>query len=65
MPLDQPAFGVGPPEVDQGEVEGLGGSGGLAPEQVLLEHPDEPLGATIAFGRAERGSRGRPTRVAA
>ena len=34
MPLDQPAFVVGPPEVDQGEAEFLDGAEGPDPEEV-------------------------------
>ena len=57
--LDQPVFVVGLPEVDQGEAEFLDGPEGPDPEQVLLQRPDEPLGAAVALGRADEGGRGR------
>ena len=47
MPLDQPAFVVGLPEVDELEAELLDGPEGPDPEQVLLQRPDEALGAAV------------------
>ena len=57
VPLDQPVFVVGLPEVEQGEAELLDGLEGPHPEEVLLERPDEPLGAAVALGRADEGRR--------
>src|SRR6187455_2440111 len=59
VPLDQPAFVVGPPELDEGEAEFLDGSEGPDPEEVLLQRPDEPLGAAVALGGADEGRRRR------
>jgi hypothetical protein len=59
VPPDQPAFVVGLPEVDQREAELLDVAEGPDPEQVLLQRPDEPLGAAVALGGAEEGRRGR------
>ena len=59
MPLDQRVFVVGPPEVDQGEAQFLDRPEGADPEQVLLERPDETLGAAVAFGRPDEGRRRR------
>jgi hypothetical protein len=58
MPLDQPVFVVGPPEVDQGQAEFLDGAECPDPEQVLLQGPDEPLGAAVALRRSDEGRGG-------
>jgi hypothetical protein len=55
--LDQPAFVVGLPELDQREAEFLDRPEGPDPEQVLLQRPDEPLGAAVALGGADEGGR--------
>src|SRR5687767_1753042 len=57
MAPDQPSFVVGPLEVEQGETELLDGVEGPDPEQVLLERPDEALGAAVPFGRPDKGGR--------
>jgi hypothetical protein len=57
--LDQPVLVVGCPEVDQGLAELFDGVEGSHPQQVLLEGPDEPLGASVALGRPDEGRRGR------
>ena len=59
MSLDRPVFVVGPPEVDQGQAEFLDGAEGPDLEEVLLERPDEPLGASIALRRSDEGRGGR------
>jgi hypothetical protein len=58
MALDQPVFIVGPPEVDQGQVELLDGLEGPDPEQVLLQGADESLGAAVALRRSDEGRGG-------
>ena len=49
MAIDQPAFDIGPPEVDQCEAEVLDTPEAPDLEHVLLERPDEPLGAAVAM----------------
>ena len=58
MPPDQPVFVVGPLEVDQGETEILDGPECPDPEEVLLERPDEALGAAVALWRPDEGRGG-------
>jgi hypothetical protein len=55
--LDQPAFVVGPSEVNEGEAELLDGPDGPDPEQVLLQRADEALGAAGVLGGADEGPR--------
>ena len=55
VPFDQPVFVVGPLEGEQGKPELLDGAEGPEPQEVLLQGPDEALGAAVAFGRADKG----------
>src|SRR5262249_2998892 len=50
MPLDQPLLVVVPPELPQGIKQICDGGEGPAPEHVLLERADEPLGASVPLG---------------
>ena len=49
VPFDQPAFVVGPPELDQCMAEFLDGAECPDPEQVFLQRPDEAFGAAVAM----------------
>src|SRR3954452_889352 len=49
VPLDDPALVVGPLERDERQAELLDGLEAAHPQQVLLQGPDEPLGAAVAL----------------
>jgi hypothetical protein len=49
---------IGLPELEEGKPEFLDGAEGPDPQEVLLQRPDEPLGAAVALGGADKG-RGR------
>src|SRR3954452_21108806 len=57
MPLDDPGLVVGPLEGEQRPAQLLDGLEAPQPQQVLLERPDEPLGAAVALGLAHEGGR--------
>ena len=57
VPLDQPALVVGQAELLQGGLEFIDGVEDAHPEQILLQRPDEALGAAIAFRRPDEGWR--------
>src|SRR4051794_34144205 len=57
MPLDDPALVVGLLERDQGQAQLLDRVEVADPQQVLLQGPDEPLGAAVALGLAHEGRR--------
>jgi len=49
MALDQPVVVVEILELEQCEAELLDGSTGVHPQEILLQRPDEPLCAPVAF----------------
>jgi hypothetical protein len=56
VPLDDPALVVGPLKCQQRQTQLLDGVEAADPEQVLFQHPNEPLGTAIPLGLAhERG----------
>src|SRR3954464_533863 len=57
VPLDDPALVVGPLERDERQAELLDGLEAAHPQQVLLQGPDEPLGAAVALRLAHEGRR--------
>src|SRR4028118_257788 len=59
MSLGQPRRVVGPAEGEQGRAQLLDGAEGPHPQQVLLQGPDEALGAAVPFRCANerRGAR--------
>src|SRR3954454_4823800 len=57
VPLDDPALVVSPPKLLERQPQLLDGLEASHPEQVLLERPDEPLGAAVALGLADEGRR--------
>src|SRR4028119_55133 len=59
MSLDQPRRVVGPAEGEQRRAQLLDGVEGPHPQQVLLQGPDEALGAAVPFRGANerRGAR--------
>ena len=57
VPLDDPALVVGLLERDERQAQLLDGVETPDPEQVFLQHPDEALGAAVAFGLADEGRR--------
>src|SRR3954447_19561189 len=59
MPFDEPARVVGLAEGQQRLPKLLDGVEGAHPQEVLLQGPDEALGAAIAFGGSHEGRRTR------
>ena len=57
VPLDDPGLVVGLPERLERQAQLLDGVEAPDPEQVFLQHPDEALGAAVAFGLADEGRR--------
>src|SRR3954462_12399180 len=57
MPFDEPGRVVDLPKDEQGLTELLDGVEGTHPEQVLLQGPDEALGAAVALGSPHKGGR--------
>src|SRR4051812_42504263 len=57
VPLDDPALVVGSLERDERQAELLDGLEAAHPEQVLLQGPDEPLGAAVALRLAHERRR--------
>ena len=57
MPLDDPGLVVGPLERNERQAEFLDGRERADPQQVLLQGPDEALGAAIAFRLAHERRR--------
>src|SRR3954452_4961325 len=57
MPFDEPDRVVDLPKADQRLTELLDGVEGAHPEQVLLQGPDEALGAAVPLGSPHEGGR--------
>src|SRR3954452_20012075 len=57
VPLDDPGLVVNLPELLERQAQLLDGGEGPDPEQVLLQRPDEPLGAAVALRLAHEGRR--------
>src|SRR3954454_23559373 len=57
MPFDEPGRVVDLPKDEQRLTELLDGVEGAHPEQVLLQGPDEALGAAVALGSPHKGGR--------
>src|SRR4051795_10686515 len=57
VPLDDPALVVGPLERDERQAELLDGLEAAHPQQVLLQRPDEALGAAVPFRLAHERRR--------
>src|SRR4051812_20427857 len=57
VPLDDPALVVGSLERDERQAELLDGLEAAHPQQVLLQGPDEPLGAAVALRLAHERRR--------
>ena len=55
MPFDEPDRVVDPPKAEQRLTELLDGVEGAHPEQVLLQGPDEALGAAVPLGSPHKG----------
>ncbi len=53
MALDQPGDVAGIAERQHGLVQTLNGVEGLHPQQTLLQHADEMLGAAVGLGRPD------------
>src|SRR3954447_26929498 len=58
MPFDEPDRVVDLPKAEQRLTELLDGVEGAHPEQVLLQGPDEALGAAVALGRPPKSGGG-------
>src|SRR4051794_19112020 len=59
MPFDEPGCVVDLAKDQQGLTEVLDGIEGPHPEQVLLQGPDEALGAAVPLGSPHEGGRAR------
>ena len=57
MPLDDPGLVVGLPEGEECQAQLLDGVEAADPQQVLLQHPNEALGAAVPFRLADEGRR--------
>ena len=57
MPLDDPALVVGVLEREQRLAQLLEGVEAANPQEVLLQHADEPLGAAVTLGLTDEGRR--------
>src|SRR3954466_504172 len=57
MPFDEPDRVVDLPKAEQRLTELLDGVEGAHPEQVLLQGPDEALGAAVPLGSPHKGRR--------
>src|SRR4029077_15629415 len=57
VPLDDPALVVGLPERLERQAQLLDRVEAANPQEVFFQHPDEALGAAIAFGLAHEGWR--------
>src|SRR3954464_11365782 len=57
VPLDDPGLVVNLPELLERQAQLLDGGEGPDPEQVLLQRPDEPLGAAVALRLAHERRR--------
>src|SRR3954467_6149113 len=57
VPLDDPGLVVNLPELLERQAQLLDGGEGSDPEQVLLQRPDEALGAAVALGLADERRR--------
>ncbi len=55
VPFDEPRAIVPLLELQECQAQLLHGVEGAHPQQLLLQRPDEPLGATVAFGFADEG----------
>src|SRR3954453_14868485 len=57
VPLDDPGLVVGLPEGEECQAQLLDGVEAADPQQVLLQHPNEALGAAVALRLADEGRR--------
>src|SRR5215216_91978 len=57
VPLDDPGLVVGLPEGEECQAQLLDGVEAADPQQVLLQDPDEALGAAVPFRLADEGGR--------
>ena len=57
MALDDPGLVVGLPEPLECQAQLFDGVEAADPQEVLLQHPDEALGAAVALGLADEGRR--------
>src|SRR4051795_8160327 len=57
VPLDDPGLVIGLPEGEECQAQLLDGVEAADPQQVLLQHPNEALGAAVALRLADEGRR--------